>query len=150
MQKLSLVAALLCCFFCTAQAAEPASATQSTTAASPAGNPLAGSWSWKPSGKSCLETLHYRTDGTRAGTSGEEVTQSRYEISAMPSLLGFYRLVETVTESNGKRDCSGDLDEASGEPLTRFIQLSPKRDQFIVCKKEELKACFGPLRRLKN
>ena len=68
----------------------------------------------------------------------------------MPSLLGFYRLVETVTESNGKRDCSGDLHEASGEPLTRFIQLSPKRDQFIVCKKEELKACFGPLRRLKE
>ncbi len=65
----------------------------------------------------------------------------------MPSLLGFYRVAETVIEANGKPDCSGDLHEVSGEPVTRFIQFSPKRDQFIVCKEESLKACFGPFKR---
>ena len=147
MRKLSLLAALLGCF-CAAQAAEPAPATQSATAASPAQNPLAGSWSGKLPGKSCVETFHYRANGTRTVTSGDEVTQADYTIPPMPSLLGFYRLLETVTVANGKKDCSGDLHEASGEPVTRFIQFSPRQDQLIVCREESLKACFGPLKRV--
>lgn len=117
-------------------------------AAEPAPHPIVGNWAWTLPGKQCSETLKYRADGTRSGSSGEEVTQARYEVSAMPSLLGFYRLAETISESNGKRDCSGDLHEASAEPVTRFIQFSPKRDQFIVCQEEELRACFGPLKRV--
>ena len=66
----------------------------------------------------------------------------------MPSLLGFYRLSETVTQSNDKPDCAGDVHPAGGEPVTRFVQFSPKHDQFIVCKQEELKACYGPLKRM--
>ena len=113
-------------------------------------HPLTASWAWTLPGKQCSETLQYRPDGTRSGTSGEEVTQARYEVSDKPSLLGFFRLVETTTESNGKRDCSGDLHDAYAEPVIRFIQFSPKRDQFIVCKSEELKACFGPMKRAVN
>ncbi len=139
MQKLSLLAALLCSLG-PAQAAEPLP-TPSTQ------HPITGSWTWFLPGKQCTETWQYRANGTRTGSSGEETLQSRYEISAMPSLLGFYRLTETATETNSKRDCSGDLHEAPGEPVIRFIQLSPKRDQLIVCKEESLKACFGPLKR---
>jgi hypothetical protein len=32
--------------------------------------------------------------------------------------------------------------------VIRFIQFSPKRDQFIVCKAATLEACFGPLKRV--
>ncbi len=133
----------LLCSFASVQAAGPSS----TAPAVPAQHPLTGSWTWTLPGKQCTETWQYRSNGTRTGSSGEETLQSRYEISAMPSLLGFYRLVETVTEGNGKKDCPGDLHQASGEPVTRFIQFSPKRDQIIVCKEESLKACFGPLKR---
>lgn len=142
LRKLFLLAALLC-NFASAQAVGPSS----TAPIAPSQHPLVGSWTWTLPGKSCSETLKYRADGTRTSTSGEEITQSRYEISPMPSLLGFNRLVETITESNGKRDCSGDLHEASADPVTRFIQFNPKRDQFIVCREEDLKACFGPLKR---
>lgn len=142
MRKPFLLAALLC-GFASAQATEPLS----TAPIAASQHPIVGNWTWTLPGKSCIESLQYRADGSRTGRSGEEVTQSRYEISPVPSLLGFYRLVETVTESNNKRDCSGDLHEASSEPVTRFIQFSPKRDQLIVCKEEELKACFGPLKR---
>lgn len=142
MRKLFLLFGLLF-NFASLQAAGPSS----TIPAAPAQHPLVGSWAWALPGKQCTETLQYRANGTRQGKSGEEVTQSSYEVSPVPSLLGFYRLVETVTEANGKRDCSGDLHEASSEPVTRFIQFSPKRDQLIVCKEEELKACFGPLKR---
>ena len=133
-------ALMLCCIF-SARAAEPLPSAALL-------HPLTASWSWTLPGKPCTEQLHYRADGTRLGSSGEETTQSRYEVAAIPSLLGFYRLTETVTDSNGQRDCSGDLHETSGEPMTRFIQFSPKKDQLIVCREESLEACFGPLKRL--
>jgi hypothetical protein len=65
-----------------------------------------------------------------------------------PTTAGFYALTETVTNSNGKRDCSGDLHADGDESVMRFIQFSPKRDQFIVCKAASLEACFGPLKRV--
>ena len=111
-------------------------------------HPISGKWTWTLPGKACTETLQYRAGGKRLGSSGEEVTESEFQITAAQSLLGFHRLVETVTQSNGKPDCAGDLHEASGNSVTRFIQFSPKLDQMIVCKEESLKACFGPLKRL--
>lgn len=123
-----------------AQAAAPVSTPDSA-------HPLIASWSWTLPGKKCTETLRYLDNGTRTSTSGKEVAKSRYEVTPVPSLLGFYKLLEIVTETNGKADCAGDVHEVSGEPVTRFIQLSPKKDQLIVCKEESLKACFGPLKR---
>ena len=108
---------------------------------------LIASWSWALPGTQCTETLRYLANGTRTSTSGEEVAKSRYEVTPVPSLLGFYKIIETLTETNGKADCAGDMHEVSGEPVTRFIQLSPKKDQLIVCKEESLQACFGPLKR---
>lgn len=142
MRKIICLMTLLCAFPALRAADLPQPA-----AGAAALHPLTGSWTWTLPGRQCGETLKYRADGTRSGSSGEEVSKALYEVSAMPSLLGFYRLIETTTESNGKRDCSGDLHEASGEPVIRFIQFNPKHDQFIVCREEELKACFGPLKR---
>ena len=131
--------ATLLCSLALARAAEPPA---------PAPHPLGGSWSWTLPQKPCTERLDYRASGKRHSSSGEETTQSRYNVSPIPSLLGFYRLTETVTDSNAKADCAGDVHEAGGEPVTRFIQFSPKKDQLIVCREESLKACFGPLKRL--
>ncbi len=122
----------------------PASAPAAHTAA----HPLVGTWSWTLPGKTCAETWQYRADGRRLGTSGEEVTQADYQVSATPTSAGFYPLTETVTNSNGKRDCSGDLHADGDESVIRFIQFSPKQDQFIVCKAASLEACFGPLKRV--
>ena len=140
MRILLFLTVLLCSLF-SAHAAEPLPSAR-------APHPLIGSWSWTLPGKSCTEQLHYRANGTRQGSSGEETTKSSYEVTALPSLMAFYRLSETVTDSNGKRDCSGDLHNTTGEPVIRFIQFSPKKDQLIVCREETLKACFGPLKRL--
>jgi len=108
---------------------------------------LLGNWSWTLAKNSCTETFQYSAGEMRKGVSGEEITQSRYSVSPKPSLLGFYRVSETVTQTNAKKDCSGDLHEVSGEPVTRFIQFSPDLKQIIVCREESLKACFGPLQR---
>ena len=138
--------ALLCCGLAQAQSARPAPTAKPAGAA--ATHPLVGTWSWTLPGKPCTETWQYRADGRRLGTSGEEVTQGDYQVSAKPTTTGFYPLTETVTGSNGKRDCSGDLHADGDESVVRFIQFSPKQDQFIVCKTASLEACFGPLKRV--
>ena len=135
----SILSALLCCTLAQAQPAAPSSATS---------HPIVGTWSWTLPGKTCTETWQYRTDGRRLGTSGEEVTQGDYQVPAKPTTTGFYPLTETVTSSNGKRDCSGDLHTDGDESVIRFIQFSPKQDQLIVCKAASLEACFGPLKRV--
>ena len=113
---------------------------------------IEGRWSWSLPGKSCIETWRYEADGKRSSQSGEEVLQGRYEISKIPSLLGFYQITQTITQSNGKPDCAGDRhaapSEGSDSASKLYLQLSPKRDQLIACKGESLEACFGPLRRL--
>jgi len=129
-----------------AQTLKPSTSIAASTAA-PAAHPLVGTWSWTL-GKTCTETWQYRADGKRLGTSGEEVTQADYQVPAKPTTTGFYPVTETVTNSNGKRDCSGDLHADGDESVIRFIQFSPKQDQLIVCKAASLEACFGPLRRV--
>lgn len=134
-----------------AQALKPSSAIAapaSAPAATSAPHPLTGTWSWTLPGKTCTETLQYRADGKRLGTSGEETTQADYQVPAKPTTTGFYPLTETITGSNGKRDCSGDLHADGDESVIRFLQFSPKQDQFIVCKTASLEACFGPLKRV--
>ena len=143
MRKLFLLAALLC-RFTAAQAAGP----MATEPAPPSQHPLTGIWTWTLPGSSCTETWHYRANGTRTATSGEELALSDYEVPARPSLPGFYRVVETVTSANGKPDCAGDVHEVSSDPVTRYLQFSPRLDQLIVCKAESLQACFGPLKRV--
>jgi len=146
-----LFSVLLCCGLAQAQPAAPAPARVPVPAASAAkatAHPLVGTWSWTLPGKQCVETWQYHADGRRLGTSGEEVTQGDYQVPAKPTTTGFYPLTETVTSSNGKRDCSGDLHTEGDESLLRFIQFSPKQDQFIVCKAASLEACFGPLKRV--
>lgn len=143
------LAGLLCAaLLCGSAAAQPAKPAPPASAAVAAPHPLVGTWSWTLPGKSCVETWQYRADGRRLGTSGEEVTQGDYQVPAKPTTTGFYPLTETVTNSNGKRDCSGDLHADGDESVLRFIQFSPKLDQFIVCKAASLEACFGPLKRM--
>lgn len=98
----------------------------------------------------CTETLDYRTNHIRLGTSGTEITRATYDVSAQPSTDGFYRLAQTILEANGQPDCAGDLHSKTDDTLVRFIQFSPQKDQFIVCQSASLGACFGPFRRQAN
>ena len=98
----------------------------------------------------CVETMDYRANHIRLGSSGAEITRSTYDVSAKPSTDGFYRLSQTILEANGKPDCAGDLHSKADDTLVRFIQFSPRQDQFIVCQSASLAACFGPFTRQPN
>ena len=122
---------------------------RSTVVATPAAAASgAGPLASKP--VACTETMDYRANHVRLGTSGKEITRATYEVPAKPSADGFYRLAQTILEANGQPDCAGDLHTKADDTLVRFIQFSPQKDQFIVCQSASLLACFGPFRRQAN
>ena len=98
----------------------------------------------------CTETLDFRSNQIRLGSSGKEITRATYNVSPTPSADGFYQLAQTILEANGQPDCAGDLHHKADDTLVRFIQFSPQKDQFIVCQSASLAACFGPFRRQVN
>ena len=131
----------------------------------PAAHPLLGQWRGvvmltpAPGGSgagvaersvACSETLDYRANHIRLGTSGAEITRATFDVSAAASSDGFYRLAHTTLASNGRPDCAGDLHSETDDTQVRFIQFSPHKDQFIVCQRAALDACFGPFQRQKN
>lgn len=116
-------------------------------AAGPAKNhPILGTWTYTmPDGK-CTETYRFRTDGILLITSGQEVSEVKYEVSAKRSEKGFYKLENTIVKDNGKKDCSGQTMEV-GRKMTSYVHLETPDDPMAVCTDESLGACFGPLLR---
>jgi hypothetical protein len=154
---ISAVVHLTACQAFRPNAAKSSAATTSTTATAPspsaatplaATHPIIGTWRWPESGKGCTETWQFSADRQRNSQAAGQTTQGQFEVAPRPSLLGFYRLVDTVQTSNGKPDCSGDMGAPAGAAVTSFVQFSPALDQFIVCQAESLAACFGPFRRV--
>jgi hypothetical protein len=111
------------------------------------GHPILGMWKFALPDGSCSEIYLFRPDGTSLVTSGEEISESVYEVAAKPSAKGFYKWVDRIAKDNGKKDCAGQITQP-GRETTNFIRLDPSGEMFIVCPSESLEACFGPLRRV--
>jgi len=112
-------------------------------------HPILGSWQFMLPGGECSETDYFRRDGTYQVTSGEEISESEYEITALPNEKGFYKLVDTIVKDNGRTDCLGQVAEI-GHKATNFIFIHPSGQTLIVCKSEAMATCFGPVRRLQG
>jgi len=111
------------------------------------GHPLLGTWTFVVPDGSCEETYRFRSDGSTFVTSGEEVAESTYEVSAKPSRGGYYKWVDTIVKDNGKKDCGGEI-TAPGRAITSYVRFNPSGEMLIICKAESLDACFGPLVRV--
>ncbi|MFO1310877.1 MAG: hypothetical protein U1F41_02310 [Burkholderiales bacterium] len=110
-------------------------------------HPIIGTWRFTVPDGSCAETYRFRGDGTSLVTSGEEVAETEFRVSAKPSRKGFYEWVDTIVKDNGKKDCAGQITDV-GRRTTTYIQFDARAQRFIVCQDESLEACFGPLRRV--
>jgi hypothetical protein len=110
-------------------------------------HPILGTWKFVLADGICAETYHFRRDGTTVVTSGAEVSESVFEISAAPSARGFYKLVDRITRHNGKKDCTGETLKV-GQQATTFIRIHPSGNLLIFCESESLDACIGPLNRI--
>jgi hypothetical protein len=111
----------------------------------PAGHPILGTWQLVLPVSKCVETYEYRADGTSHSVSAAEETDSAYEISAKPSDKGYYVLTDTITKSNAKPDCSGQI-TPTDKPVTLY--LAPLRGGFLLCFDPALQRCLGPMMRV--
>jgi len=110
-------------------------------------HPLVGSWRFNVPNTGCAEIYRFRADGTSVVTSGEEIAESVFEVSAKPSGKGFYAWTDTIVKDNGKVDCSGQITDV-GRKTTNYIRFDSSGQRFVVCRGESLDACFGPLLRV--
>jgi hypothetical protein len=104
---------------------------------------LVGSWRIDVPRTTCHEIYRINADGTLNVTSGEQISESEFDISLSTSSQGFYKWVDKITKDNGKPDCTGSL-MTIGNVATNFILVHPSGRQFLMCQSEELKTCFGP------
>ncbi len=114
-----------------------------------ANHPILGAWKWITPNQGCSEVYHYKADGTNLFSSGAEEGTSQYEITATPNFNGFYKLIDHNITDNGKKDCRGIVVQAGVNSIL-FVHFLPIDGQMVMCYKESLDACFGPLTRQKE
>jgi hypothetical protein len=119
------------------------------TARLPADHPILGTWFVNLPQFACSETYLFKPDQTTLVTSGEEVAESRFEVSANPSAQGFYKVIDTVVRDNGKKDCSGGVTQV-GHVVTNYLRFHPSGEMMVMCQDESFKACLGPFRRVRG
>ena len=112
-------------------------------------HPILGTWIFLVPGTNCHETYYVRPNGTTLVTSGEEVTESVYEIDDTAGAKGFFRTTDQIVKGNGKKDCAGAITPV-GQKTTNYIRFDSSGDVMIMCRDESMKACFGPLRRVRG
>jgi hypothetical protein len=127
----------------------PVSVIAAGTARIAPSHPLVGVWQFALPDGSCTETYLIRADGTTTVQSGEEHSESTFEISARPSAKGFYKWTDRVVRSNGKPDCGGSKTPV-GTQSTLYVRMNPDSDVMILCADETLDRCIGPLVRMEG
>jgi len=114
-----------------------------------ADHPLIGTWTWEVPDAKCSELYRIRKDGTALITSGDEVAETTFTISAKPSAKGFYKWVDRVAKDNGKKDCAGETMRV-GQELTNYVNIHPSGQALLLCEREDINTCVGPLTRQKE
>lgn len=100
---------------------------------------VVGEWDWNPAGAVCPERYIYRADGTFSAQSGEERLEKTYVIARTSGSM--YRLVSTVTSTNGKPDCQGKLSPVGAKSRVYLMPLNG--GGFFTCASEDTRSCFG-------
>lgn len=133
-----LSAALLC--VATALGAEPAFAE-------PDGFSLVGTWRWQRKDTRCGETYEFRADGSATVLSGDELTANRYEFDPVRLPNGRHRLVISVLQDLGGRDCADNSRDSTGDVYRNSVVVLDTDIILICLGEDEMFKCFGPLRR---
>lgn len=110
---------------------------------------LNGSWAYQPRGTRCTEQYFFRSDGTLMVTSGHEVSESTYKLAEQPEGAGFYKFEAQVTQTNGRSDCRGHQTPV-GQQSSTYLRFQANGERLFLCRDANLRACMGPLVRLKG
>ncbi len=110
----------------------------------PENHPILGVWKWITPNSDCSETYNFKANGQMLFSSGDEDGVSEVDVTAKPSLGGFYRFTNKVIADNGKKDCRGEPGKA-GVNTVIYTYFLPTSNQMMMCYKETSDSCFGPL-----
>jgi len=138
---------LACTFVVSALLASVALAQTVTRTPLPANHPLVGTWRLQVPNTQCHEIYQIKADGTTSVTSAGQAAESEFEMDLQPSPKGYYKWVDRITKDNGKPDCMGSVMEV-GHVATNYLLLHPDKKRFLMCEKEEINTCVGPLVRV--
>lgn len=108
----------------------------------PENHPLVGTWRIELPKLNCFEEYEIRADGTKSSMSGEERNESELAISGGPSLRGFYKWIDKITQSNGSPDCSGSKTKL-GHVAVNYIRLHPSGQRILLCTAEDMNSCYA-------
>ena len=114
-----------------------------------ADHPMIGTWRLEIPNSKCAEVYRIRKDGSAAITSGDEAAETTFTISDKPSAKGFYKWVVRIAKDNGKKDCSGEIMQI-GQELTNYVNMHPSGAAFLLCEREDINTCLGPVTRQKD
>jgi len=107
------------------------------------GHPIIGTWTVTNFEGTCKDLWKFRADGTTQAVSGSEEATSEYEIADLADVPGAYRLVDTVTKTNGKPDCTGNRTPV-GDRVVLFL-LPTSSGGLMVCISPDGRACMGTM-----
>jgi hypothetical protein len=107
------------------------------------GHPIIGKWTLTTTDSACMESWEFRPDGTTQNVSGSEESTSTYEISELPNPVGAYTLIDTITKTNGKPDCTGNRTPV-GDRVELYL-LPITTGGFMVCITLNGAACIGSM-----
>lgn len=110
----------------------------------PDDHPILGVWKWTTPRAGCSEIYNFKSNGQMLFSSGEEDGVSEVDVALKPSLSGFYRFKNQVIADNGKIDCRGQPGVVGVDSVI-YAYFLPKSNQMMMCYKESLNSCFGPL-----
>jgi len=110
----------------------------------PPDHPILGTWQYiSLNHDNCVETYEFRTDGINHGISRDEISDSRYDVSATSDAQGFYRYSETLITINGKKSCEGGPSTPVGEVLNAYIHFDPSQESMVLCQDHSFRACMS-------
>jgi hypothetical protein len=115
---------------------------------SPADHPILGTWELSNPDGTCREQETFEADGRYTDVSGDQRSVSTFDIGAEPTVKGYYLLRDTIVETNGKRDCTGDV-TLVGDVVMLYIHFSSDLQSYSLCRREDLDSCIATARRVK-
>ena len=150
LQRLSIVTLILLAGCASQpQQPQPAKPVETSPQASPEEvvdpmkHPILGLWEYTENG--CTETYQFLSNGSRRGTSANEIIEATYSISAKPLPNGFYLLTDRVVRDLGGAACSGSDVDLTNSVTKVLVRFSADYRRLRFCSIQDSSQCFGPL-----
>ncbi|MEB3754195.1 hypothetical protein [Acinetobacter sp. MD2(2019)] len=109
---------------------------------------IAGLWGMQiPNNDKCVEYYNFKSGNQVIIKSADEWSTGMYDYQPSPDGSKVGALALQVKYDNGRKDCSGKMDDQSGEVTQYFVKWH-NLNTIEFCTAEKTSKCFATLRRI--